>query len=258
MRRFILEEPIAWSATWSRRVALFAAAVMGIAVWLIRSERVDGDASLALLGAACVLALATLVLAVLGFAAVWQHGQRGTARAVLALLVALGLLAGPAMALGRALLLPPLADISTDLADPPAFSRSRAVTQARDGYMPPEIAAADKELQRLHYPQVVPIYVDAEPVEAFEIVRKAVLARGLDIVETVRPGGRTGIGRIEAVEHSLVLRRPDDVTIRLKGRGEGTRVDIRAASRRPGHDLGANAALIQRLAEEIATQALAN
>lgn len=258
MRRFILQEPIAWSATWSRRAALFSLTVMAIAVWLIRTERVDEGTGLALLGAASALAIATLGLAILGFAAVWRHGHRGIARAAVALVLALGLLGGPAVALGRALLLPPLTDISTDLVDPPAFSRSRAVAAARGGYMPGEITAADRALQREHYSQVVPIYVDAEPVDAFEIVRKAVSARGLDILETVRPGGRTGIGRIEAVEHSLVLRRPDDVTIRLKGRGEGTRVDIRAASRRQGHDLGANAALIRRLAEEIAVQALAN
>ncbi|WP_163048777.1 DUF1499 domain-containing protein, partial [Acinetobacter pittii] len=69
----------------------------------------------------------------------------------------------------------------------------------------------------------------------------AAVNRRWQIVEAIRPGGRVGNGRIEAVARGLILNRPDDVTVRVRPRADGTRIDVRSASRIGARDLGANA-----------------
>jgi uncharacterized protein (DUF1499 family) len=113
-----------------------------------------------------------------------------------------------------------------------------------------------RRLQRPAYPQVAPLTLDLAPEEAFEIARKAAERRGWRIVESVPPGGRIGLGRIEAVDRTFLLRLPDDVTVRLRPRADGTRIDVRSASRLGRHDFGANAARIRRYLDEVSGLAL--
>jgi hypothetical protein len=56
---------------------------------------------------------------------------------------------------------------------------------------------------------------------------------------------------IEATARSPVMGFRDDVVIRLTPMGQGTRVDVRSASRVGTHDLGANASRIRSLLEDI-------
>jgi uncharacterized protein (DUF1499 family) len=51
------------------------------------------------------------------------------------------------------------------------------------------------------------------------------------VLESSRPGGRSGAGRIEAVARSRILRTAEDITIRVRPRADGSRIDIRSASR---------------------------
>ena len=76
------------------------------------------------------------------------------------------------------------------------------------------------------------------------------------MIEAVKPGGRFGAGRLEAVDRTVRLRLPDDVTVRIRPRADGTRIDVRSASRIGRHDLGANAARIRRFLEELSNLAL--
>ena len=47
----------------------------------------------------------------------------------------------------------------------------------------------------------------------------------------------------------------DDITVRIKPRAQGTRIDVRSASRIGRHDFGANAARIVRFLDEVYAQA---
>jgi uncharacterized protein (DUF1499 family) len=251
MRRLIIEEPMSRAAIWSRHAAWLAVCVALISVWLIRSERVDMQTGFVLVGSTALIALVVLMLAVAGFAAVWQRGAPGLGRAILAFVLAGAIFAGPAWFVARGLLLPAINDISTDLDDPPGFSRSRAALEARGGRSAPDPGPEARRKQREAYPGLAPVYLDVTAEEAFDIVRRAVRARGLSVVEAVRPGGRSGLGRIEAVDRTPILRFPDDVTIRIRPRADGARIDIRSASRYGRHDFGTNAARVQRLIDEI-------
>lgn len=257
MRRLIIEEPVSRPARWSPTVASFALVVTVMAVLLIRVERVDYTAGFIVLGTGLALALLSIVLSGLAFVRIWQEGRRGFGSAVRGALIAALVLAYPSWFAVRAVTLPPINDVSTDTENPPAFSRSRAALEARGGRVPPEVSAADRELQRDAYVQIAPITLDLPPEDAFEIVRKAAQNRGWQIVEAVRPGGRLGLGRLEAVDRTFLLRLPDDVTVRLRPRADGTRIDIRSASRFGRHDLGANAQRIRAFLEEVSNLAIA-
>lgn len=250
MRRLILEEPVTRPARWSSRLALFAAAATGIAVLLVRGQRVEPNTGLVAVAAGLLLALAALGLAVLAFVRIWQEGRRGLGSAIRGAVLGLAILAYPGWLAGQALILPPLPDLSTDTDNPPAFSRSRAALDARGGRMPPEPDEGTRVLQRASYPDLGPLLLEETPEEAFEFARKAALARGFEIVETVRPGGRVGIGRIEAVARTLVLRLPADLTVRIRPRASGTRIDVRCAAR-AGRDFGELAGRIRAYLDEI-------
>jgi hypothetical protein len=249
-RRLVLQEPVSRAALWSRRLAWFSVAVLGLAVLIFRMSEPSRQ-GLAPIAGAYIFVVAALGLSILAFMRIWQSGHRGVGMAAQAFALCLVLLAPPAYLGFKLLTLPALADVSTDIDDPPAFSRSRAALDARGGLVPPEVPALRRRVQRQAYPKTLPIVLELPAEQAFEIARRAALARGWQVLESSRPGGRTGAGRIEAVARSRILKLADDITIRVRPRVDGSRIDVRSASRLGGHDLGGNAARIASFAEEV-------
>jgi uncharacterized protein (DUF1499 family) len=150
------------------------------------------------------------------------------------------LLAYPAYLVQQIMRLPRLSDIATDLADPPNFSLSREALAARGGATPPSVAIARRKAQLKAYPQIQPILLDLDAPEAFDDAVKAVTATGWKIVEQSPPGGRSGLGHIDAIATSFILGFPSDITLRLRPLAGQTRIDIRSVSRFGPYDFGAN------------------
>jgi uncharacterized protein (DUF1499 family) len=257
MRRLIIEEPVSRPAQWSPFVASFALAVTVIAVLLIRLSRVDYVAGFAALGFGLGLAFLAVLLSFLAFLRIWQEGRRGFGSAVRGLALGVAILGYPAWFALKAATLPAISDITTDTESPPAFSRSRAVLEARQQRIPPDVPPEAREAQREAYAQIAPLTLDVAPEEAFDLVRKAATNLGWQVIEAVKPGGRIGLGRLEAIDRTFLLRLPDDVTVRLRPRADGTRIDVRSASRIGNRDLGANAARIRRFLDEVSNLAIA-
>jgi uncharacterized protein (DUF1499 family) len=257
MRRLIIEEPVSRPAKWSPALAWFALAVTLLAVLLIRFGRMDYQSGFIALGAGIAIALLAVGLSFIGFVRIWQEGRQGLGSAIKGLLIASLVLAYPGFMALKAVTLPPISDVSTDTDDPPAFSRSRAALQARNGHIPPDVPPEAREMQRASYVQIAPLTLDIGPEEAFAIVQKAAQNLGWQVIETVPPGGRVGLGRLEAIDRSLLLKIPSDITVRVRPRVDGTRIDIRAASRIGTHDLGANANHIRDFLEEASNLAIA-
>jgi uncharacterized protein (DUF1499 family) len=257
MRRLLIEEPVTRAGPLARRLAVFSIVATAIALVLVRDPRADTDAALVALAAGLGIALVAALAAVFAFVRVWREGARGLGPAIAGLFLALLILGYPAYLGLRGLRLPPLSDISTDIDNPPAFSRSRAAFAARGGRYPPDPGPASRERQRGAYPQIAPLTLDIGADEAFELARKAALKRNWQIVEAIRPGGRTGSGRIEAVARGLILNLPGDVTVRIRPRADGARIDVRSASRLGGRDFGANADRIRAYLDDVANLALA-
>lgn len=238
------------AATWSVRTALFALVVTLYGVMLVRGGQ-QGAPGLAALGSGFVLALGAVVLAALAAAAMWNRGVRGIGRAIWATLIGFSLLAGPVYVVVQIVALPALNDISTDIEDPPAFARSRAAQAARAGHVPRELPREARAVQREAYQRIIPVVTDLPPEEAFALALRAATGMGWQIIERLPPGGRAQIGRIDAIATTRVLRFHDDITIRVRPRADGSRIDIRSASRIGKHDLGANAARIQDYLDQV-------
>jgi fatty-acyl-CoA synthase len=58
-------------------------------------------------------------------------------------------------------------------------------------------------------------------------------------------------GVVEGLYRSPWYELIHDVAVRVVMEGQGSRVDIRAVSRLPGHDMGENASLVRQLINEI-------
>jgi uncharacterized protein (DUF1499 family) len=255
MRSTFAPKPIAATATWCRRIAIFALAVGVIAVAATRFQIVEVPAGLAVFAAAILLDCIALLLGGTAFVTIWRTGRRGVAITLSGLVIAAVLLALPAWLALQAMRLPVLNDVSTDPRDPPAFSQSREAQAARGGMVHGAIAPGTAAAERAAYPGVQPILVELEADEAYQIALKAAVARGWKIVEKSPPGvGRSGLGHIDAIDRTLIMGFPDDITIRVKPLAGQTRIDVRSASRYGRSDFGANASRIEKYAQELQNQ----
>jgi uncharacterized protein (DUF1499 family) len=190
---------------------------------------------------AVVVALAGLVLALLARAGRTALLSLGT----LALLVAVAVM--PVTHLRAAGRVPPIHDISTDLDDPPRFvavlpRRQGAPNPAEHGG--PALAAQ----QRAGYPQLGPARF-TEPADRV-FARTVEVARGLgwEIVAAAPEEGR-----LEATDRTRWFAFRDDVVVRVRPDGAGSRVDVRSVSRVGRSDLGTNARRIRGFLEALRT-----
>ncbi len=254
MRRVIVEEPMSQAAVWSLRLAVFALAVAAVAVVVTRFQFVDAPAGLAVFGSSILLGCLALLLAGTAAVVIWRTGRRGVGQTMGGIVLACVLLAFPAYLAFLSLRLPVLNDISTDIADPPQFSLSRRATEARAGRNPRARAASERQPQRAAYPGVQPILLELEGDEAYQLILKAVQALGWKIIEQSAPGGRAGLGHVDAVARTLIMGFPDDITIRIQPLAGQTKIDVRSVSRYGRNDFGVNARRIERFAEELQTQ----
>jgi uncharacterized protein (DUF1499 family) len=236
MRPLIIEEPYSKAALLSRRLATFSLAVAVLGILGVGR----GRDLLAVLGGALVIACGAVLCALLAFAIIWRSGRKGAGQAFAGLVLATLLLAYPAYLAQQTMRLSGLADLSTDIADPPNFSLSRAALAARGDTTPPSVAIAQRKAQIEAYPQIQPILLDLDAREAFDAALAALAANGWKIVEQRPPGGRAGLGHIDAIATSFILGFPSDITLRLRPLAGQTRIDIRSVSRFGPYDFGAN------------------
>jgi uncharacterized protein (DUF1499 family) len=254
MRHFIIEEPYSTAAIWCRRLALFAVVVAGIGIALARLGIVDPLSGVSVLAAALLVACVAGLFGGAAFVIIWRTGRRGVGVTLAGLFLVACLLALPAYLAVQAIRLPIQNDASTDLVDPPDFSRSSVALAARGGHVNGELPEAWREAQRKAWPDLQPIVIDLDIGETWQLVQGTVAALRWKVIERQPPGGRQGNARLEAIDTSLLFGFPDDVTIRLRPAAGQTRVDIRSASRYGRHDFGDNARRIQKFATELQAQ----
>jgi uncharacterized protein (DUF1499 family) len=174
---------------------------------------------------------------VLGLIALVMGGRRATA--ALAMVAGLGAFVPPMMFQRTAKSVPPIHDISTDTDNPPVFV---AVADRRQDasnpieYGGPEIAAQ----QHRAYPDLRPVTLADPPARAFERALEAARGQGWEIVASVPADGR-----IEATDTTRFFGFKDDVVVRVKPEGAGSRVDVRSLSRVGKSDVGKNASRIR-------------
>jgi uncharacterized protein (DUF1499 family) len=256
LRRRIIEEPVTRLAIWSRRCAVFALAVTGLAVIAIRGGLVEIGPGLVTLAAALVIAALAILLALGAFVVIWREGARGFGLACAALAIGFALLVYPAYLGVKAYTLPALNDITTDTENPPLFEAIARLRPPRSNPVAyPGGQAA--QLQQAAYPDVEPLELATNARAAFNAALAVVTKRKWTLVVARPPQAGWREGHIEAVARTPVMGFADDVVVRVRSVGGNARVDIRSASRYGRHDLGTNAARVRGLAEEIEATAAA-
>jgi len=180
--------------------------------------------------------IAGLVLGIVAAVRTWTAATlRGFWAALLA--VAVGLVVAGTMYqwLLQAKKVPPIHDITTDPADPPAFV---AVLPLRQGaanpaeYGGPAVAAQQEKA----YPDIRPLHLALPPARAFQAALTAARDMGWAIDASVPTAGR-----IEATATTFWFGFKDDIVVRIRPDSAGSRVDVRSVSRVGKSDVGTNA-----------------
>ena len=181
--------------------------------------------------------LAAALAALCGIVALLGGVRTGRlAGAVLIALAYAGFLLSRPMSAGD---IPAIHDITTDLADPPAFSTLKlradnlAGVETLDNWKRIH-AAAYGDIKSVTIPQPVPVVAE----RALKLAQQA----GWEIVSS-----DVAAGRIEATASVSYIRFKDDVVIRITPSADGkdSRVDMRSVSRVGISDLGVNARRIR-------------
>jgi hypothetical protein len=165
---------------------------------------------------------------------------------LLALALALAAAVPPILLLERAKQAPDIHDVTTDVFDPPGFvtllpERQKAPNGAAYGGM--AVAA----LQQKGYPDIKSLIVKTNPRETMQRAIDAARASGWEVASS-----DAASGRLEATATSTWFGFKDDVVVRVRPEGAGSRVDVRSVSRVGGSDIGANAKRIREFLARLA------
>lgn len=234
---------LTWGGLWTLGAGL---ALMGVSGPLNRYALVDFRlALLAFVAGILVSAIGTLLTIVGVVVARWRQAHIPRVFAGAGIVVGLLVVGSMVLWIGRAMSAPPIHEISTDLADPPAFVAVTPLRRQAGAVNPPEYAGQVKgpggtidvrRLQREHYPDIQPLQLAARPDEALGHARRVAEDLGWKIVAYV-----PAQGRLEATDSTAFFGFKDDVVVRVRPSGAGTLLDVRSKSRVGLGDAGTNA-----------------
>jgi Protein of unknown function (DUF1499) len=250
LRRHIFDQPASRLAIWSRRMALFSLVAVVLAIIILRSGLLEIWPALATFVGALSFAGIALLFALAAFVVIWREGLQGMGYALTAVAIALVLLAYPTYLVAKSYKLPRLYDITTDPIDPPRYE---ALARIRPRDANPIIYAglAAAELQRTGYPDLETLEADTNAQASYEGALAVIIKRRWRVVEARPPLPPRREGRIEAVARTPILGFADDVVVRVRPDGNGSRIDARSSSRYGSFDFGANAIRVRALMEDI-------
>ena len=142
---------------------------------------------------------------------------------------------------------PPIHDITTNTANPPAYvaiaplraDAANSMVYGDSRNMTPERLA---QLQHEAFPDIVPQRFSESTDEVFDRVLAAVDSLGWELVDASREDGR-----IEATDTTFWFRFKDDVIVLITREGNETVLNARSLSRVGGSDFGKNAARLRNL-----------
>jgi hypothetical protein len=247
-------EPVSSLATWARNLAVFSAVAVVVSIAIVRFGFLEVKPALATFFGALACAGLAIVTGFAAFVAIWQNGSRGMGRILLAFLISAVVLAYPAYLGLQYRKLPPIHDITTDPIDPPRFE-ALARLRSGDGANTAVYAGLySAEQQRLAWPDIETLELEVPAQRAYDVTLALVNKRKWRVVDERPPQPRRD-GRIEAIAQTMIMGFREDVTIRIRQDGEGSRVDIRSSSRYFESDLGSNAARVTKLIEDISAAA---
>lgn len=218
-------------------------------------------------GPKVILGVAGLAVAAL-LAALIVPPRRGRRLALAALILPAAALGFGALAGQRAAAIPPIHDISTDLADIPTFSDATVQLRAQvKGANSLDLAGKTTpttpskrfgawegrkvtEIQKQAYGDIAPIKLAMRPDEALAKAEAAAVKLGWKLAHS-DAANLTFESSVQSFWYGFV----DDIVVRVRPSGDGAVVDVRSVSRVGVSDLGANAARVRAFAAELGATA---
>ena len=244
-------EPVSALAAWARRLAVFSLVATLVSIIIVRFGFLEFKPALATFFGALAIAGLSVLVALAAFVAIWFDGSRGMGRILVALLLDAAILAYPAYLSLQYRKLPPLHDITTDPIDPPRFDALGRLRSGDGANTAVYAGLYSAEQQRIAYPEIEPVSLDVPPQRAYEMALQLIQKRKWRIVVERPPQPPRREARIEAVARTPIMGFSEDISVRVLPDGVGSRVDLRSSSRYFEHDLGSNAARLQRLIDDL-------
>src|SRR5262245_873729 len=198
-----------------------------------------------LIGAIIIGALAVIVSLVGAFLARRVSGAPGFGVALVGVLLGLIVAGYPGAHIIKARRVPPIHDITTDTANPPAFVALADVRRAAPNgfdYAGGEVTTMQKQA----YPDVTTFKSTLAPSDLFARAAKLVADDGWQVVDAVPQDGR-----IEATATTRMFGFKDDIVLRVRQADKGSELDMRSMSRIGRSDVGTNAARIRGFMEQL-------
>lgn len=228
-------------ARWSWWLAFLGIPVLVFAAFGHRFGLVSTPMMYVLTALGFGLAFAGVIAAAASLHAIWRDGRSGFGVAMCGLILGLLILVVPAIGAWRIVTLPRIADVTTDTVDPPGYAFA-GMDGARHPTRP---SPGDIAMQRAAYPDILSHRYPVGVTRVLEQARALADLSGWHVLDEVAPVSADGTARIEAVAVTSFFATRNDVVIRIEPDGDGSRVDVRSASRYVKHDLGVNAARIR-------------
>ena len=232
--------PGSFAARWSLVFGLGAPLLATAGTYLATQELADPFIAFRIFGLALPIGVLGLVLGWIGLLrARGDRNPRAKRASLAASLLSVLTLSGIVGLALPSVGFPLINDITTDLEDPPQFLKcvQLEANRGRDMAYPPSFAAQ----QRAGYPNLAGRTLPVPPEQAIDRARAALESLpGTEVIDVDFTAGR-----LEAISVSRVFRFVDDVVVRVRPAGGGSRIDMRSKSRVGKGDLGANAARIE-------------
>jgi len=167
---------------------------------------------------------------------------------VLGLVLGLGAAFVPWRWMQQARRVPPIHDITTDLDRPPKFV---AILPLRAGAPNPATYGGSEvaDAQRRSYPDIKPLLLSVPAGAAYKQALASAQGMGWELVAS-----DSTAGRIEATATTPWFGFKDDVVVRVRPEGSGSRIDVRSVSRVGKSDVGANAQRIRTYLADVANR----
>lgn len=227
-------------ASWGMRLAVLALIVLVLSILVLRLDLMAFGTPLLGIAVAGLVGLVALLVSLAGLVVTATGKKAGLATAIIGIVVAV-IAATPfttSFITGSGV--PPIHDITTDLANPPQFVAVVALRAASPNPLDRAEPADLAEQQAKAYPGLTSLSLNVPAGVVFEASRDVVHDMGWELVAAAPDAGL-----IEATATTSLLQFKDDVAIRIVETETGATVDVRSVSRVGQSDLGANAARIE-------------
>ena len=240
---------ISQKAEWSARIGVLFFFLFMLTFVTHRFSKLSTPAAMQLFGVAVAGAVLAVGLGVAAFVSIWREGHLGVGNATLGVFFGMLMLIAPILSLPSLLKLPRIYEVSTDLVHAPLFEEKGDLSKERH-HRDKSFRHETALMQAKAYPDIKPLIINRSREDAYSAVLETVqkLKWKISVQNAPTP---VESGKIEATDRTLIFGFIDDVVIRVTGNARQAQIDMRSSSRYGQHDLGRNAARIEKLFAEV-------